>query len=133
VLWVAKGAKQAAEQARDLTRLKTLVDELENAKEKVHEIGIFARAQQSEVLWLRAAEVIAICKIAATRWARDLDVDAKNDLLNARSQIHSIAELASQTTPLTEKQWKRISAAQLRSSDLISGVLGSARQKEEKR
>jgi hypothetical protein len=45
VLMVARGAKRAADETKNLAQTKNLVEELEHACEKIQQIGIFARSQ----------------------------------------------------------------------------------------
>jgi hypothetical protein len=132
VLSVASGARQASEEARKLARQKDLVEELEQASERIQQMGLFAKSQQAHIVQLRANEVIVACSSVLTRWPDHLGRDAKNALLTARTKIHSIASVVSQSAQPSERQWKAIASDQLEVAQLIAGALGDARRTEER-
>lgn len=133
VLLVAKKARKAAEEARDLAKQRNLVEQLEGASERIRQMGIFARSRQCDILHLRASEVLSSCNEIAMRWPDHLGSEGKDDVMKARTQVRSIADVISQVGPgaPNDRQWIRISRAQLEASTLISGVLGSARKRSD--
>lgn len=133
VLIAAKGAKAAAKETLALAKQRNLVEQLEDTSERIQQMGIFAKVRQSDVLHLRANEVLSRCNEIAMRWPEHLGNDAKNDVVKARAQVRSIANVTFQASsgPLSDRQWTRISGAQLEANGLISGVLGRARKRAE--
>jgi hypothetical protein len=132
VLVVASGAKRASEEARKIARQRNLVEELEQASEKIQQMCLFAKSQQAHIVQLRANEVIVACSSVLTRWPDHLGEDTRNALLTARAKIHSIASLVSQSAQPSERQWKEIASDQLKVVELIAGALGEARRTEER-
>lgn len=133
VLLAVKQAKEAAEDAFALAKQRDLVEQLEEASERIQQMGIFAKGRQCDVLHLRANEVLSRCNEIAMRWPEHLGDDAKNDVMKARTQVRSIADVTFQAAsePLSDRHWIRISKAQLEANTLISGALGSARKRAE--
>ena len=89
-LWVASGAKEAAEKAKEAARGRQLVEELERGERRIHEIGIFLSFDQWVLIHFRATELVSICGIVVARWPDELSVERKNDLLKAQSLVNSI-------------------------------------------
>ena len=133
-LAVARGARKAAEDARSVARGRNLVETLEEANSKIKQVGIFLRQRKWEVTQLRVEEVLGSCNAALARWDDPSFATAKNNLRTICTQLRSLAALSSNwsATPPTEEEHKRALRVQLRSSELISGVLGQARRTEER-
>jgi len=135
VLFVAKGAKRAAEDARARQRERTVVEELEEARSKIQQVGLFARNEKWDVVQLRAEEVLGSCRAAIARWGGDpITEEAKNRLISATTIVRSIAELAASSSvrDLNERQRRDIIRAQLEVTELLSTVLGQSRRVQER-
>jgi len=133
VLIVAHGARAAAEQARSLARLKSLVEELESAANKVQLIGIFLRDRKWEIAHLLADEALSVCRATLTRWG-DQFMESKNSLYNACTELQSISDscITSVAVALTATDWQQTIRAQREARKLISSVVGRAKKAEER-
>lgn len=133
VLIVARKAKAAAEKARFLARLKTVVEELKEANNKVSLVGVFLREQKWEIAQLVANEVLGICVAASSRWGDQME-QSRNDLLNACTLMRSISDLCdiAATRALIDDERLAMIAAQSEAFSLISGALGHAQKLEER-
>lgn len=128
VLFVAKGARKAAEDARSAERLRTVLEELEDAAKKCTELGQFARAQKWDLVHLRAQEVMASCRVTVARWGEDSALrDYRNKVLQVATFMRSIVE---ETNKDTVSQ-KTISDAQLNSDEKLSAVVGRMHKEQE--
>lgn len=134
VLIVARKAQEAAEDARALARLKSLVEELGEANSKIQQLGIFLRDQKWDVVQLRVEEILGSCKLVVARWGDHLVGDSRNNPLTASTITRDIARVAAESSirQLTEAERRQILKGQLEAVDLISGVLGEARKAEER-
>jgi hypothetical protein len=133
-LVAATGAKRAAEDARRAARNRNLVEELELAERKIHEIGAFLIADQWPFVQLRAMELASSCQSVVTRWPEGLSIERRNNLLEARQIAISIASEASgarMRLPNIAGR-KRLSGTQASASGLISGALAEARANQER-
>jgi hypothetical protein len=135
VLIVAQKAREAAEEARALARLKVLVEELDEASSKIQQLGIFLREQKWDLVQLRIEEILGSCKSVLARWGDHLIGDSRNNLLKASNITRSIALVAGKSSvrQLTEAERLRMSSGQIRAAELISTALGEARKVEERR
>lgn len=128
VLFVAKGARKAAEEARSAERLRTVLEELEDAAKKCTELGQFARAQKWDLVHLRAQEVMASCRVTVARWGEDSALkDHRNKVLQVATFMRSIVE---ETNKDTVSQ-KTISDAQLNSDEKLTAVVGKMHREQE--
>jgi len=133
-LWVATGAKEAAEKAKEAARGRQLVEELEMGERRIHEIGIFLSLDQWVLIHFRASELVSICGVVVARWPDALSEEKKNDLLKAQSLVFSIGS----TSAMAKLKYparasiKAMTATQLRASQLISSALAEARSKQER-
>lgn len=128
VLFVAKGARRAAEDARSAERLRTVLEELEDAAKKCTELGQFARAQKWDLVHLRAQEVMASCRVTVARWGEDAALkDHRNKVLQVATFMRSIVE---ETNKDTVSQ-KTISDAQLNSDEKLTAVVGKIHREQE--
>lgn len=134
-LVTAMGAKEAAERASEAARNRSLVEELESAERKIHEIGAFLISDQWPFVQLRAMELASSCRTAVTRWPDGLSQEKANNLVEAQQIAASIASEASgaRIKPPNIGGRKRLSDTQLNASGLISGALGEARANQERR
>jgi hypothetical protein len=133
-LVTAMGAREAAEKTREIARNRNLIEELESAERKIHEIGAFLISDQWPFIQLRAMELASSCRIVVTRWPDGLSEEKKNNLLEAQQIAVSIASEASgaRIRPPNMGGRKRLSDTQVSASGLISGALAEARANEER-
>jgi hypothetical protein len=130
VLFVAKGARKAAEEARSAERVRTVLEELEDAAEKSRHLGLFARAKKWDLVQLRAEEVMTDCRTIVARWGEDEVLkESKNKLLMVATMMRSIAEEAGKADVSSEN----IVNAQLNASEKLSVVVGKAHKGQESR
>lgn len=139
VLWVAKGARaaaanaqaeaeQAAEDAREASRVRAALAELQDAAEKIKQIGLFTTARKWDLVQLRAEEVMEICRTTLARWG---DFPAlkgpRNRLNDAANQMRTVAEEASKSEPDSEG----VRTAQLDAHETLSAIVGKILKEEE--
>jgi hypothetical protein len=128
VLFVAKGARKAAQAAIAAERGRTVLEELEDAAERNSHIGLFARNRKWDLVQLRAEEVMTNCRTIVARWG-DGEVlkESKNKLLMVATLMRSIVEEAGKDNASAESIFK----AQLNASEKLSAVLGRAHKEQE--
>jgi hypothetical protein len=133
-LVTAMGAREAADQALKAARNRNLVEELELAERRIHEIGAFLISDQWPFVQLRAMELVSNCRTAVTRWPEGLTDERKNNLLEAQQIAVSIASEASgaRIKPPNIGGRKRLSDTQINASGLISAALAEARANQER-
>lgn len=131
---MARGAKQAAEEALSVARSRSFVETLEEATSKIQQVGIFLRQRKWELAQLRVEEVLGSCKAALARWDDPTFRPARNNLRTVCTQLRSLAALSGRwsTAEPTPEEHRQGLAAQSRSSELISGALGQVRKTEER-
>ncbi len=134
VYFVAKDAKQAAQEALVLARSRNLVEELDDASQKLQQIGIFLHQQEWFGTQLRIDEIAAICRSALTRWPDHLSEMRRNDVLSAVQLVRSIASLSAelQGRQPTPAESRRLKTTHSKASELINDALGEARKAEER-
>lgn len=132
VLWVAKGARAAAEEATQEAhqaaadakageKVRTVLEYLQDAADKTREVRLLAGAKQWQLVQLRAEEVMNTCRIVVSRWGNATPlVEAKSDLLSAASQMESIIKEAGKPNASP----KRVEEAQVIASNKLSSVVG---------
>src|SRR5438105_3270888 len=98
VLLVAQKARQAAEIASAVARLKSLVEELGQASVKVQQVGLFLRDRKWDIVQLRAEEILGSCELVLTRWGDHLDESFRNNLRSASTLARSIAGTAAESS-----------------------------------
>lgn len=130
VLWVAKGARKAAEEARSAERVRTALEELEDAAEKCTQLGQFARAQNWDLVHLRAQEVMVRCRTTVERWGEDPALkESRNKVLQVATFMRSIVE----ETHSANVNPKNILTAQLNSDEKLAAVVGKIHREQESR
>ena len=134
VIFVAKGAREAAEAARALARKRSLVEELEGASQKIQQVGQFIQQEQWLAVRMRTEEILSVCKVTLSRWPDHLSMERRNEVITASSLVRSIAMTAAECASgvLTPKQKRSMNDAHLRASEHISSALGEARREEER-
>src|SRR5437016_14609048 len=78
-LWVAQGAKEAAQEARAKARTRDLTEELEQARSKIGEMSLLIKSGRWDAASLRAQEIIVACALARTRWGDQLSETGRNN------------------------------------------------------
>lgn len=99
-------------------------------REKIHDVGIFLGAGDQALAGLRAREVLGIGTAAIGRWRDDLSTEDREDLLDAVSLLRSVVEVLSEAggqSPGAARA-KRLSEAQLRAEETVSGLVGRVRR-----
>lgn len=134
VLRVAKGARKAAREAKALARKRNLVEELDDASQKLQQVGNFLQQQQWVAVQIRTTEVLAICREAMTRWSDHLSEDRRSGVAVAMTQVQTIATQVAQIGQrvVTPRENKNLAVAHLNAAGHISAALGEARRKEER-
>lgn len=133
VIVVATGARRAAEDARLRSRRQSPTEELEEARNKIQQIGHFLAAGNVDVVRIRAEEVLACCQSVLGRWESDPAwKKSKNKLLSATEIIRTIAQQAATAGPLDANEKTRTALAQLEASELLSAVLAGSRSLQER-
>jgi hypothetical protein len=128
VLFVAKGARKAAEDARSAERVRTALEELEDAADKCTQLGQFARDQKWDLVHLRAQEVMTCCRTTIARWGEDPALkESRNKVLQVATFMRSIVE----ETHSAEVNRKAILDAQLNSDEKLSAVVGRMHREQE--
>ena len=124
VLFVAKGARTAAQ----TERLRTALQNLEAAAEKCNQLGQFARAQKWELVQWRAREVEACCRATVARW------DGDETLKNPRNKVLQVAALMSSIVEETDKanvNRNTILDAQRNSEGKLNTVVGTLQREQD--
>lgn len=121
VLFVAKGARKAAQDAVSAEKLRTALAGLEDAAKKNNDVGQFARVQKWDVVELRALEVLACCRATLAVWGDNKAlIDSRRNLNDVANQMLSIVEESRANNPTR----KTILDAQLRSHQKLAVVVG---------
>lgn len=128
VLWVAKGAREAANAAKKEARRRNLSEDLQEAHAKSQEVGMFIRDAKWDTVFLRAQEISSACSLVLRRWHDELTGDSRSQITLARDQAGSITRVAMAANRLapSAQQISTISAAQRRMNELLSSELGES-------
>jgi hypothetical protein len=129
VLYIAKRAREAAEEVRSTERIRTVLEELQEAAQKCTQVGQFARDEKWDLVHLRAQEVMTSCRLVIARWGTD-DVlkDSRNSLLQVATQMRSIVE----ATHEANVRGRAIQDAQIRSDEKLAMVVGTVHREQDK-
>jgi hypothetical protein len=122
--YVAKAAKEAADDARSEARRRNLADELEDAQRKTEQVGSYLGQEKWEIVLLRSQEVVTSCSQILRRWgSHELSEESRDNILVAQQQAGSIARVALRAPriPPTEQDLRRIAGAQHKALQLLSG------------
>jgi len=123
-LFVARWAKEAAEEAKTEARRRNLADELEEAQRKTEQVGSYLGQEKWEIVLLRSQEVVTSCSQILRRWGlQELSEESRDNILVAQQQAGSIARVALRAPriPPTEHELRRIARAQHKALQLLSG------------
>jgi hypothetical protein len=134
VLSVAKDARSAARDARVLARKRNMAEELEQSRKYIEEVGQYLNKREWEAVRIRAQEIMTSCRESLTRWPDGLSEDRKNDVLSVSSLVRSIANEAAspEVADFKPPKLRRLSNTQLKAAELLSSVLGEARNRLER-
>jgi hypothetical protein len=128
LLFVATGARRAAQDARSAEKLRTALAGLEDAAAKCTEVGQFAGVKKWDVVRLRAEEVMTCCRTTLAAWGEN------EALTESRRKLSEVAILMRSIIEESHNENvndKTILKAQLDSREKLSVVLGKI-QKEHK-
>jgi hypothetical protein len=128
LLFVATGARRAAQQAVSAERRRTALAGLKDAAAKCAEVGQFAVVDEWAVVSLRAQEVMTCCRTTLAGWG---EVEALTESRNNLNQIATFMESIIEETRNPNPNRKAILAAQLKSVVKLSVVVGKI-QKQNK-
>ncbi len=128
VLFVARGARRAAEDARSAEKLRTAIVGIEDAAAKCTQIGQFAGVQKWDVVELRAQEVWTCCRTTLARWG---ETEALTESRRKLSEVATLMRSIVEESRSPNVNGKTILQAQLDSHEKLSVVLGKI-QKEHK-
>src|SRR5579872_1224027 len=98
VLFIARGAKAAAEEALTSARRRNFLEELGLADHKLQELGVFIQQEEWIGVQIRTAEILGICRSSMTRWSDHLSESRRNGVLTAAELVHSIATKSAQVS-----------------------------------
>lgn len=141
VLWVAKGARtaanratveaeHAAQAARYVARTRGALEDLQVALGASRQVSQHAGAQNWQIVKLKAEEVMESCRIILNRWEDTPALkDSRNSLNQAAALMRTIAMEASKTAP----NLQRVVKTQLDAHDHISSVEGKVQQEQDLR
>jgi hypothetical protein len=134
VLWVAKKAKDAAEGARSLARLKSLLEELESAGNRVQSIRAHLKDRKWDLVDLLVDQALSACRSALKRWADHLAESSRDNLVAACRLLRSILEtcVKASTGEPSDEQWRLAMNAQQEARELMSTALGQVKGAEER-
>lgn len=120
-LFFAKGARTAAREAR----LRTALEDIENAAKKCTQIGVFAQDEKWLVVRLWAVEVESTCRSTVARWENSPALrDSGSKLLRVANLMSAIIDEVDNAAP----NKKNILDAQHSSDNKLSVVLGKMKQ-----
>ncbi len=131
-MWIAQKAREAAEEARSLARLKSLLEELESARNRVQLVGVLLRDRKWEIVQWLVEEALMTCRSALARWGDHLTESSRNNLAGARDLLRSIAEacVSASVGQLTDDEWHL--KAQREAGEFMSPALGQVKGAEER-
>jgi hypothetical protein len=138
VLSVAKGAKEAAEEARDgvlsITRKRSLIEDLEDIRRLVQQVGLLIQHEEWMAVHMQMEEIVGSCKSAMARWGDGLSTETRDGVMTAGTLLESIAAKASEygDRELTVPERNKLTSTHLRASGLVRTALGEARRLEER-
>jgi hypothetical protein len=134
LIFVTQAARDAARDARSLARKLNLVEELENASQKIQQVGSFIQQDQWVAVRLRSEEILSACQITLSRWPDHLTETRKNEIITASGLIRSIAMSAANHVDgkMEIGRKKKVNDAHIRASAHISSALGEARRSQER-
>ena len=134
VMVVARGARAAAQAARAMARRRNLIEELESASQKVHQVGTFIQQNEWLAVRMRTEEIQAACRVTLTRWPDQLSLERRNEVITASKLMSSVALVVAGAVreQLSAQQLQQIADAHIRASGHISSALGEARKEEER-
>ena len=128
VLFFAKNARAAAEEAKLAARTRGALEDLQVALICSSLVGQHARERNWTVVQLKAEEVMGCCRTTVNRWGDDVALKGSRNRLNqAAEQMRSIAEEASKP----EANLETIVRAQLEAHEKLSAVVGKILREQE--
>jgi hypothetical protein len=133
VIHVTRDAREAAQAARTLAQKRGLIEELEDALQRIQQVGNLLHQEEWVAVRMRTEEVLGACKTTLTRWPEHLSEERKNEVLKASALLRSIiVTTAGVDGQVTQQQKEKLADAHIRASGHISSALGEARREEER-
>jgi hypothetical protein len=134
VLGVAKDVRDAVAAAQVVARRRNLAEELDQVSSKLQQLGNFLQQEEWVAVQIRIDEILAICKMAATRWSDHLSMEHLNGVLTAVTLIQSIATRSAEVSgrEVSPAEKKRLTRTHLTASGLINSARGEVRREEER-
>jgi hypothetical protein len=93
--FLAKGAKTAAKEARDVVLSNSLAEEINVALRLAAEVGNLVDLGQHELARLRSNDLHDCTLTIIHRWDASLPTGSKNNFLNAKAQLEALRGVAS--------------------------------------
>ncbi|MFY9910975.1 MAG: hypothetical protein WCF22_15800 [Candidatus Sulfotelmatobacter sp.] len=138
LLRIARDVKSAVERAREdalsTTRKRSLVEDLEDVRRMVQQVGNLIQQEEWLAVHMRTEEIVGTCKAAMARWGDGLPNRAKDGVGTAGSLLQSVAARSSEYggRDLTPAEKNKLISIHLRASGLVYAALGEARRAEER-
>jgi hypothetical protein len=138
VLCVAKDARRAAEEAREAalsgTRKRSLIEDLEDLRRMIQQVGTLIQQEEWMAVHMQTAEIVGTCKSAMARWGDGLTIETRDGVVTAGNLLQSVAAKSSEygDRELTMPEKNKLTSVYLRATGLIHTALGEARRLEER-
>ncbi|HEV2221627.1 MAG TPA: hypothetical protein VGR84_01355 [Candidatus Acidoferrales bacterium] len=125
---VAKRAKTAAEDAKREARRRNLSEDLQDARTKSEQAGLFINETKWDIVFVRSQEIASICSLVLKRWSDELSEASKEQIRLARDEASSISRVATRASVRqpSESQLRSLTAAQRKLNELLSSELGES-------
>jgi len=127
-LLVAKRARAAAEDAKREARRRNLSEDLQDARTKSEQTGLFINESKWDIVFVRSQEIASICSLILKRWSDELSEASKDQIRLARDEASSISRVATRASARqpSESQMRSLTAAQRKLNELLSSELGES-------
>jgi hypothetical protein len=138
LLRIARDVKKAVERAREdtlsTTRKRSLVEDLEDVRRMIQQVGNLIQQEEWLAVHMRTEEIVGTCKAAMARWGDGLPNKAKDGVGTAGSLLQSVAAKSSEygDRDLSAAEKNKLISIHLRASGLVYAALGEARRIEER-
>jgi uncharacterized membrane protein YcjF (UPF0283 family) len=126
VLIVAKGVRRAAQDATNKEVLRVLLQNLEEARGNIRDLGFFARDNKWDIVYVKAMDALLNCTSAISNWDDEpTGRKMKNKLNTATTITRTIAELVGNSTarPIENSAREQILRSHLNVSEILGTVI----------
>jgi hypothetical protein len=93
VLRVAKDARRVAEEAREAalsgTRRRSLIEDLEDVRRMIQQVGTLIQKEEWMAVHMQTAEIVGTCKSAMARWGDGLTIETRDGVITAGNLLQS--------------------------------------------